>query len=64
MGDAALLVSVALASVYLPADLIKIAVPANRLIANPRLGWAAAVSDPMVKAIGVPAAWGLAAGLV
>lgn len=53
MGDAALWVSIALAAVYLPAGLIKIVVPKHRLVANSQFGWAAAVSDPMVKAIGV-----------
>ncbi len=52
MGDAALWVSIALAAVYLPAGLIKIVVPKNRLVSNSQFGWAAAVSDPMVKAIG------------
>jgi hypothetical protein len=52
MGDAALWVSIALAAVYLPAGLLKIAVPKGRLVSNSQFGWAAAVPQSTVKAIG------------
>lgn len=52
MGDAALWVSIALAAVYLPAGLLKIVVPKDRLVSNSQFGWAAAVSESTVKAIG------------
>ena len=52
MGDAALWVSIALAAVYLPAGLLKIVVPKDRLVSNSQFGWAAAVPQSTVKAIG------------
>ncbi|WP_313675919.1 DoxX family protein [Mycolicibacterium sp.] len=84
MSTASWWVAIALAAVYAPAGLMKLVVPKSRLVSNPQFGWAAAMSDPAVKAIGaaevlgavgviaprltgvapalgVAAAWGLAA---
>ena len=52
MSTASWWVAIALAAVYAPAGLMKLVVPKSRLVSNPRFGWAAAMSDPAVKAIG------------
>lgn len=84
MGAASWWVAIALAAVYAPAGLMKLVVPKSRLVSNPQFGWAASMSDSMLKsigaaeilgavglivprltgiapALGVAAAWGLAA---
>ena len=48
-----LILSVALGATYLGAGALKILTPRDKLLANPRMGWAADFADRSVKGIGL-----------